>query len=124
MARRVELGVVSLFNSDYFGAEAYRRWWPHLEWAMRIALWEDRNQERRDHDGKANDDGDCELRTSSIPPEVWGADWAIEEQLLALKKEGTDYVSQIDMVSQMASSVQSLPAVPGALGVEVPSMPG
>jgi hypothetical protein len=124
MARREVLGVVSLFNSDYFGAEAYRRWWPHLEWAMRIALWEDRGSGRRDGEGKEEEESDGEVGTSSIPPEVWGADWATEEQILELKKEGADYVSQIEMVSQMVSPVQSLPAVPDLQGVEVPSMPG
>ncbi|KAB5530432.1 hypothetical protein GE09DRAFT_391605 [Coniochaeta sp. 2T2.1] len=124
MARREVLGVVSLFNSDYFGAEAYRRWWPHLEWAMRIALWEDRRSGRGGMGGECSDG---EVGTSTIPPEVWGADWATEEQILALKKDGVDYVSQIEMVSQMVSPVQSLPAVPdglGVLGVEVPGLQG
>lgn len=134
MARREVLGVVSLFNSDYFGAEAYRRWWPHLEWAMRIALWEDRSdsgQQRRNGDGGVNglggDDNEVEgVSTSSIPPEVWGADWATEEQILALEKEGVDYVSQIEMLSQMVTPVQSLPVVPDGLnmGVEVPGLRG
>ncbi|OIW35522.1 hypothetical protein CONLIGDRAFT_567977 [Coniochaeta ligniaria NRRL 30616] len=130
MARREVLGVVSLFNSDYFGAEAYRRWWPHLEWAMRIALWEDRDSGQRRNGEGANgvaDDNDAEsICTSSIPPEVWGADWATEEQILALKTEGVDYVSHIEMLSQMSSPVQSLPPVPDGLvlGVEVPGLRG
>jgi len=113
MARREVLGVVSLFNSDYFGAEAYRRWWPHLEWAMRIALWEDRGEGGTGQGIQGEgQDGDGEVGTSNIPPEIWGADWATEEQILELRKEGADFVSQIEMVSQMVSPVQSLPAVP------------
>lgn len=125
MARREVLGVVSLFNSDYFGAEAYRRWWPHLEWAMRIALWEDRTPGNSHGVGGA-EHNDGEAGPSSIPPEVWGADWAKEEQILALKKEGPDFVSQIEMVSQMVSPVQSLPALPDGIGigVEVPGLRG
>jgi hypothetical protein len=117
MARREVLGVVSLFNSDYFGAEAYRRWWPHLEWAMRIALWEDRDTSS----GRNGEVDDGEVSTSSIPPEVWGADWATEEQILNLKKEGADYVSQIEMLSQMVSPAQSLPPPPDGL---VPGLRG
>ncbi|KAH8910515.1 hypothetical protein BR93DRAFT_890699 [Coniochaeta sp. PMI_546] len=126
MARREVLGVVSLFNSDYFGAEAYRRWWPHLEWAMRIALWEDREAGPGGRVGGDGVEGEMSTATSSIPPEVWGADWATEEQILALKTEGVDYVSQIEMLSQMVSPVQSLPAVPDGvgMGVEVPGLRG
>jgi hypothetical protein len=65
------------------------------------------------------DDG--EVSTSSIPPEVWGADWATEEQILNLKKEGADYVSQIEMLSQMVSPAQSLPPPPDGL---VPGLRG
>ena len=92
MARREVLGVVGLFNGDYFGADAHRTWWPHLEWAARIAVW---------HDG------------DDIPPEVWGADWQAEEQkALAAQggSAGVDFVSQIEMLSQMAGpAAQSLP---------------
>jgi hypothetical protein len=97
MARREVLGVVSLFNSDFFGPDAYRTWWPHLEWAMRIALYE--------HNG-----GDA---GEPIPPEIWGADWYAEERALA---EGQarhgGYVRHIELLSQMGSGVQSVPSVP------------
>jgi hypothetical protein len=117
MARREVLGVASLFNSDYFGAEAYRRWWPHLEWAMKIALWEDRTPLDQGNGGWLEETG-VDFGTSSIPPDVWGADWATEEQILELKKEGADFVSHIEMVSQMVGSPQeSLPAVPDGLGL-------
>ncbi|AEO65995.1 uncharacterized protein THITE_2113700 [Thermothielavioides terrestris NRRL 8126] len=98
MARREVLGVVSLFNSDFFGPDAYRTWWPHLEWAMRIALYE--------HPG---------LETGEpIPPEVWGADWYAEERVLAEGQERHGgYVRHIELLSQMASNtVQSTPSVP------------
>jgi hypothetical protein len=97
MARREVLGVVSLFNSDFFGPDAYRVWWPHLEWAMRIALY----------DYRGADSGE------PIPPEVWGADWYAEERVLA---EGEvahgGYVGHIELLAQMGSAMQSIPSVP------------
>ncbi|KAK3310522.1 uncharacterized protein B0T15DRAFT_41010 [Chaetomium strumarium] len=97
MARREVLGVVSLFNSDFFGPDAYRVWWPHLEWAMRIALY----------DYRGADSGE------PIPPEIWGADWYAEERVLA---EGEvahgGYVGHIELLAQMGSAMQSIPAVP------------
>ncbi|KAM7195122.1 hypothetical protein V8F20_007672 [Naviculisporaceae sp. PSN 640] len=94
MARREVLGVVSLFNSDFFGPDSYRKWWPHLEWAMRIALYEN------------PPDG------SPIPAEIWGADWYAEEQRLAEGMEAGGYYRHIDMLSQMVSAVESIPPVP------------
>jgi hypothetical protein len=96
MARREVLGVVSLFNSDFFGADAYRTWWPHLEWAMRIALYEN-------PPGKGD---------GMIPAEVWGADWFAEERALAQGQQQGGYVRHIEMLSQMGSAVQSIPGVP------------
>ncbi|KAK4188555.1 sterol uptake control protein 2 [Podospora australis] len=93
MARREVLGVVSLFNSDFFGPDAYRKWWPHLEWAMRIALY--------DHDGRG-----------PIPAEVWGSDWYAEEAALAEGQEHGNYFGHIELLSQMGSAVQSIPSVP------------
>ncbi|KXX77449.1 Sterol uptake control protein 2 [Madurella mycetomatis] len=92
MARREVLGVVSLFNSDFFGPDAYRTWWPHLEWAMRIALYE--------HDA----------RDGPIPPEIWGADWYAEERALAEGQENGNYFKHIEMLSQMGSAVNSIPS--------------
>lgn len=81
MARREVLGVAALFSGDYFGADAHRRWWPHLEWAARIAVW---------RGGEA------------IPADVWGADWAAEERALAeASRDGADFCSQIELLSQM-----------------------
>ncbi|KAK4170223.1 hypothetical protein QBC43DRAFT_224242 [Cladorrhinum sp. PSN259] len=92
MARREVLGVVSMFNSDFFGPDAYREWWPHLEWAMRIALY--------DYEG-----------TGPIPPEIWGADWYAEERALAEGDNG-NYFGHIELLSQMESAMQSIPTVP------------
>lgn len=97
MARREVLGVVSLFNSDYFGPDAYRTWWPHLEWAMRIALY--------DHpEGREGE---------PIPPDIWGADWYAEERALAEgQAQQGGYVGHIELLSQMTTAMQSIPAVP------------
>ena len=93
MARREVLGVVSLFNSDFFGPDAYSEWWPHLEWAMRIALYE--------HSG----DG-------PIPAEVWGADWYAEEEALEQRRSGpNNYVGQIELLSRMGSPLNCIPPV-------------
>ncbi|KAK3695323.1 hypothetical protein B0T22DRAFT_398643 [Podospora appendiculata] len=91
MARREVLGVVSMFNSDSLGPEAYRKWWPHLEWAMRIALYEHPN------DGP-------------IPPEIWGSDWYAEEQALAEGLEQGSYFRHIELLSQMVSAVSITPS--------------
>ncbi|KAL2178837.1 putative transcription factor [Thermothelomyces heterothallicus CBS 202.75] len=97
MARREVLGVVSLFNSDYFGPDAYRTWWPHLEWAMRIALYEH-------PEGSAGE---------PIPADIWGADWYAEERALAEgQAQQGGYVRHIELLSQMTTAMQSVPAVP------------
>jgi len=94
MARREVLGVAALFSGDYFGADAHARWWPHLEWAVRIAVW-------RDDDGAG---------AGAIPAEVWGADWAAEERALAeASRDGADFFSQIELLSQMTGAAPSLP---------------
>ncbi|KAK3906947.1 hypothetical protein C8A05DRAFT_40278 [Staphylotrichum tortipilum] len=101
MARREVLGVVSLFNSDFFGPDAYRTWWPHLEWAMRIALYEPPADTDRAGSG------------SIIPPEIWGADWFAEERALAAGQEcHGGYVRHIELLSQMGNAVQGIPSVP------------
>ncbi|KAK4673309.1 hypothetical protein QC763_110760 [Podospora pseudopauciseta] len=101
MARREVLGVVSLFNSDFFGPDAYRKWWPHLEWAMRIALFEP------ERDGNGQQGG------MPIPPEVWGSDWFAEERALEEQgREQGDYFGHIELLSQMSSAVNSIPTVP------------
>lgn len=98
MARREVLGVVSLFNSDFFGPDAYRDWWPHLEWAMRIALYESEGLSRGE----------------PIPAEIWGADWYAEEKRLQEKgdAEGDSYYKHIEMLSNMINPINSVPEVP------------
>ncbi|KAL2133923.1 hypothetical protein VTI74DRAFT_1397 [Chaetomium olivicolor] len=111
MARREVLGVVSLFNSDFFGPDAYRTWWPHLEWAMRIALYEHPPSANADNNGDGN--GGTPRPGEPIPPEIWGADWYAEERALA---EGQarhgGYVRHIELLSQMGNAMQSIPSVP------------
>ncbi|KAK4252269.1 hypothetical protein C7999DRAFT_26993 [Corynascus novoguineensis] len=100
MARREVLGVVSLFNSDFFGPDAYRTWWPHLEWAMRIALYEPPS-------GSSGSGGE------PIPADVWGADWYAEERALAEgQAQQGGYVGHIELLSQMSTAMHSIPAVP------------
>ncbi|ERS96003.1 hypothetical protein HMPREF1624_07538 [Sporothrix schenckii ATCC 58251] len=58
MARREVLGVVSMFNSDAVPVDVERRWWPHMQWAVRVALYHDDNHP-----------------SDYVPTEVWGASW-------------------------------------------------
>ncbi|RKU43802.1 hypothetical protein DL546_006019 [Coniochaeta pulveracea] len=113
MARREVLGVVSLFNNDYFGPEANRRWMPELKWALDMALYEEKDGH---NSGQTQPHVmiDEDVGTFSIPPEIWGADWASEERQFTQERtrEGKDFVSQIDMLSQMASPIPSLPVQP------------
>lgn len=111
MARREVLGVVSLFNSDFFGADAYRTWWPHLEWAMRIALYE--HPTSNGSSGSNGGGGSGEQHNGTIPAEIWGADWFAEERALAQgQAQHGGYVRHIELLSQMGSAVQSIPNVP------------
>ncbi|OAA65458.1 c6 zinc finger domain containing protein [Niveomyces insectorum RCEF 264] len=55
-ASREVLGVVSLFRSDAVPADVERRWWPHLQWALRVALYQDQH-----------------TPSDYVPPEVWNA---------------------------------------------------
>ncbi|EGS18095.1 putative transcription factor [Thermochaetoides thermophila DSM 1495] len=113
MARREVLGVVSLFNSDYFGPDAYRTWWPHLEWAMRIALWEPPPGSQPTPDSPPGG--------VVIPPEIWGADWYAEEQALARgQAQHGGYVRHIELLSQMSSALQSFPPIVDYIGMENP----
>ncbi|KAI6363842.1 hypothetical protein MCOR25_005779 [Pyricularia grisea] len=91
MARREVLGIVSLFNSDYFGPEIEREWWPHLEWSVRVAL----------HDDRAN--------PGYIPPELWGSSWLTSDET-ELRNDAPNFVSHIEMLTEMISGIQSFPA--------------
>lgn len=66
VSRREVMGLVSLFESG-------SRWWRHLEWPIRIALW----------------DG------SNIPPDVWGADWTTDTQ------SSGGFVNHIELVAEL-----------------------
>lgn len=92
MARREVLGIVSLFNSDYFGHDIERKWWPHLEWAVRIALYT----------GSGENSG-------YIPAEIWGSSWPEENP-----RPGSHvkFTSHIEMFSQILDSGQALPPPP------------
>jgi hypothetical protein len=68
VAKREVMGLVGLFES---GSE----WWRHLEWPVRIALW----------------DG------TTIPPEVWGADW----NQTGHRTDGHGFVNHIELVAEL-----------------------
>ncbi|EEY20041.1 conserved hypothetical protein [Verticillium alfalfae VaMs.102] len=84
-ARREVMGIVSQF-------EAASPWWAHLEWPVRIALY----------DGAV------------IPPDVWGADWVTEEG--KTDKGSTmlneTFVNHIEILAGMLAKAQSLPPIP------------
>lgn len=84
MARREVLGIVSLFNSDLFGPELEKKWWPHLEWAVRIALY-DTGQSGQNY----------------IPAEVWGAAWNMDGDEPAGE---VTFTNHIDMLSDFANT--------------------
>ncbi|KAI5865192.1 hypothetical protein GGS23DRAFT_413544 [Durotheca rogersii] len=81
VARREVMGIVSLFDPDD------EEWWPRLQWPLRIALYE----------------GEV------IPADIWGADWAAETALLNQANQTGGFVSHIELLSQMFSSMQSMP---------------
>lgn len=89
MARREVLGIVSLFNSDYFGPEIERKWWPHLEWAVRIVLYDPGSQSPR-----------------TIPADVWGASWCSEQQ------SEITFTTHIEMLSTLVNPGSPLPPPP------------
>ena len=88
VARREVMGISTLFGDDTV-------WGPKLLWPVRIALYEG----------------------SSIPPDVWGADWVLEENALLQQSqeaaaaagggsEAVSFASHIEMVSSMVSAMQ------------------
>ncbi|CAK7563467.1 MAG: hypothetical protein SEPTF4163_001336 [Sporothrix epigloea] len=94
MARREVLGVVSMFNSDAVPVDVERRWWPHMQWAVRVALY---------HDDKHSSD--------YVPAEVWGSSWLDSSPVgstgdsaaaaAASTVANTDsYVKHIDMITE------------------------
>ncbi|CAI4216709.1 unnamed protein product [Parascedosporium putredinis] len=85
--RREIMGVVSLFESG-------SPWWPHLDWPLKIALYEG----------------------AIIPPEVWGFDWVAETNRAAHGyNQQTTFVEHIEVVAQMLSQPNPLPCGPDPL---------
>lgn len=93
MARREVLGIVSLFNSDYFGPDLERKWWPHLEWAVRVALYDT---------GQSGN--------NFIPAEVWGSSWPHGEE--NEHESDTKFTNHIEMLSELVNPGSPLPAPP------------
>jgi hypothetical protein len=75
VARREVMGIVSLF-------ERGSPWWRHLEWPVRIALFEG----------------------TSIPPDIWGADCAEERRLSLLKSESGQADSVVDHIEMFTQA--------------------
>ncbi|XDG09223.1 hypothetical protein ABKA04_008838 [Annulohypoxylon sp. FPYF3050] len=89
VSRREVMGIISLFDPDD------EEWWPRLQWPLRIAVYE----------------GDV------IPPDVWGADWAAETALLQEASQNGNFVSHIELLSQMFTAMQNMPGGTAALDV-------
>ncbi|KAF7558934.1 hypothetical protein G7046_g5225 [Stylonectria norvegica] len=83
VARREVMGLVSMF-------EPGSKWWRHLEWPIRIALW----------------DG------NTIPPDIWGAECNTEPDGQA----GTvdTMMHHIELMADMLSQPPGLPAIQNA----------
>lgn len=94
VARREVMGLVSLFETG-------SKWWRHLEWPIRIALW----------DGEAD----------AIPAEIWG----VERKENPSMPSAETILNHIDLMAKMMDSTQgpqsieSIPVV-GDLGGLVP----
>ncbi|EFW99462.1 c6 zinc finger domain containing protein [Grosmannia clavigera kw1407] len=84
MARREVLGIVSMFNSDAIPMDVERRWWPHVQWAVRVALYHDDNSP-----------------TDYVPPDVWGCSPCYDvPENGQTHRAPESFVSHIDMVSE------------------------
>lgn len=100
MARREVLGVVSMFNSDAVPVDVERRWWPHMQWAVRVALYHDDNHP-----------------SDYVPAEVWGASWHetdgandVEDSLASAQAAGPEsYVNHIDMITETINNGGTAP---------------
>ncbi|KAF4122522.1 Fungal Zn(2)-Cys(6) binuclear cluster domain [Geosmithia morbida] len=76
VSKREVMGLVGLF-------EPGSKWWRHLEWPVRIALW----------DGGGDD----------IPPDVWGVDWdQLDHQGIPHNcGDGHGFVNHIELVAEL-----------------------
>lgn len=96
VARREVMGLVSLFETG-------SKWWRHLEWPIRIALW----------DGEAD----------AIPAEIWGVER--KDPADAGVPSAETILNHIDLMAKMMDntqgpqSIESIPVV-GDLGGLVP----
>ncbi|KAG5926980.1 hypothetical protein E4U42_002758 [Claviceps africana] len=82
VSRREVMGLVSLFETG-------SSWWRHLEWPIRIALW----------DGGP-----------TIPPSVWGVDCKKEAE--ASKRSSESMMSHIELFSKLTSNAPAAPLPP------------
>lgn len=82
VSRREVMGLVGIFESG-------SKWWRHLEWPVRIALWD----------------------SGPIPSDVWGVDCDVEMQ------QDDEFVvetmmSHIELMAQMLGQSQQVPSLP------------
>ncbi|KAK2603826.1 hypothetical protein QQS21_003950, partial [Conoideocrella luteorostrata] len=80
VSRREVMGLVSMFESGSC-------WWRHLEWPIRIALW----------------DG------GTLPPDVWGVDYKQEAE--ANKGSSESMMSHIELFSKLTSAPPAAPSI-------------
>jgi hypothetical protein len=83
VARREVMGIITQFEGD-------SAWWPHLEWPVRIALFEG----------------------AVIPPDIWGSDWVAEESKMDRPGQNISFISHIEVLVQRIAQHQALPPVP------------
>ncbi|KHN94453.1 C6 zinc finger protein [Metarhizium album ARSEF 1941] len=92
VTRREVMGLVSLFESG-------SPWWKHLEWPVRIALW----------------DG------GTIPPDVWGVDY--EKEAESSTGNGDTMVSHIELFSKLTSNPQASASMSAQAELELMVVP-
>ncbi|TWU77983.1 hypothetical protein ED733_005994 [Metarhizium rileyi] len=92
VTRREVMGLVSLFESG-------SPWWRHLEWPVRVALW----------------DG------GTIPPDVWGVDYEKEAQ--SNKGSGDTMVSHIELFAKLRSNSQTTASMSAQAELELMTVP-
>lgn len=86
ISRREVFGIVSLFHSDFYGPAIERKWWPHLQWAVRIALFD------------ATQTGNV-----FIPDDIWGRSQTFEEDEENAKLKFTNHIEILNEAANMHS---------------------
>jgi hypothetical protein len=81
VSRREVMGLMGMF-------EPGSKWWTHIEWPIRIALWD----------------------RGPIPPEVWGVDWEKEPQIETRSPSRT-MMTHIEMLAQILNQSHAPPPV-------------